>query len=114
MISQIRNGDYVPDGMGGFVRLSGEQQAVQTALFCLQCRRGAFALLPELGSSLHTLCRQSRSRWDALAAQYCVQALQGTGLSVTQVQVRQQDDCLLISLQLQYPGGQTETEVRVS
>ena len=44
----IKNRDYVPDGTGGFVRVSGKEELLQRVLFQLSARRGGFAPLPEV------------------------------------------------------------------
>ena len=83
-------GDYVPDGFGGFVRKTGREGLLCEALFRLNCRRGAFSFLPELGSRLYLLSKQKKSQWPALAQQYCAEALLPLGLSVRQVTVSEQ------------------------
>ena len=60
MENKLIGGDYVPDGAGGFVRQTGSEALLSQALFRLTCRRGRFPLLPELGSLLYTLDRESR------------------------------------------------------
>ena len=52
-----RDGDYVPDGAGGFETLTGAGELLQRALWRLQIPRGSFPFLPELGSELHLLLR---------------------------------------------------------
>ena len=37
----LKNGDYVPDGKGGFVQLEGEEALLQRVLFRLCARRGS-------------------------------------------------------------------------
>ena len=78
------NGDYVPDGFGGFTRLQGTQALLQRALFKLCCKRGSFPFLPDLGSQLHLLGREKPSVRQALARQYAAEALADeTDLTVT-------------------------------
>ena len=50
---KIRDRDYVADGAGGLVRVSGWDELLERVLFKLSVRRGSFALAPELGSKLH-------------------------------------------------------------
>ena len=50
MENLLRDGDYAPNGFGGFTRLSGAQEVLARALFRLTCRKGSFPFLPELGS----------------------------------------------------------------
>ena len=62
---QIQNGDYVPDGLGGFRRLTGGEALLQRVLFRLVPRRGAFPFMPELGSRLYLVLREKPAarRW---------------------------------------------------
>ena len=87
MENLCRNGDYVPDGFGGFVRLQGAQALLQRALFKLSCRRGSFPFLPELGSRLYALGREKPAASSDCARQYAAEALEGMGVAVTRVQV---------------------------
>ena len=45
----IKNRDYVPDGTGGFVRVSGKEELLQRVLFQLSARRGAVGLRDRKG-----------------------------------------------------------------
>ena len=89
---QIQNGDYVPDGLGGFRRLTGGEALLQRVLFRLVPRRGAFPCMPELA-------RQ------ALAEQYVAEALAGeSGLRVTEVSLAQEGDRGLLTVRLDWQG----------
>lgn len=84
----IRDGDYVPDGTGGFQRLEGAQELLERVIFRLVARRGGMPFLPELGSQLHALGRERPSERQGLAMQYVTQALaQEPGLQVEQVEL---------------------------
>ena len=74
---QIQNGDYVPDGLGGFRRLTGGEALLQRVLFRLVPRRGAFPFMPELGSRLYLVLREKPAARQALAEQYVAEALAG-------------------------------------
>lgn len=76
-MNQLRDGDYRPDGVGGFVQSDGAQEALDRALFLLTVRRGSFALLPELGSRLYLLARERPSAREAMGASYAAEALAG-------------------------------------
>ena len=70
----VRDGDYVPDGAGGFLRAEGSQELLQRVLWKLSIRRGSFPLL----------FREAPSRRAALARQYAAEALAGeAGLEIT-------------------------------
>ena len=48
MENLLRDGDYVPNGFGGFTRLYGPQEGLAKALFKLTCRKlSVFAGLRE-------------------------------------------------------------------
>ena len=53
----MQNGDYVSDGRGGVKRSEGGEEILQRVLFQLSARRGAFPLLPQVGSELWRLPR---------------------------------------------------------
>ena len=81
------NGDYVPDGFGGFTRLQGTQALLARALFNLSCRRGSFPFLPELGSRLYALGQEKPAARRDCARQYVAEALSGMGVTVTDAKV---------------------------
>ena len=99
MENLLRDGDYVPNGFGGFTRLYGTQELLARALFKLTCRRGSFPFLPELGSRLYERGSLRPSEREAAAKIYCEQALQGMGVSVDEVKLTQ------------LPSGQARVEV---
>ncbi len=114
MENMLRNGDYVPDGFGGFTRLQDLQALLQRALFKLQCRRGSYPFLPELGSRLHELGREKPAMRQALARQYCAQALEGMELEVVDVKLTAaSDDHARLEVYLSYDGGQVPVEVAI-
>ena len=100
----IRDGDYVPDGKGGFRRVQGTDELLQRVLFKLIARRGSFPFLPELGSELYRLPREKPSAWESLARQYAVQALQGEDVAVTGVTVTPAGAGATVEIFLDYRG----------
>lgn len=83
---QMKDGDYVTDGAGGVLRLSGDQAALQRVLFRLTARREGFPLLPDMGSRLWMLDRVPPSRRPGAAFQYVTEALKDEpGLTVEDV-----------------------------
>lgn len=75
MEPKLINGDYVPDGLGGVVLCADEEALLARVLFRLKARRGQFPLLPELGSRLYLLGRESPSSRASAALQYAAEAL---------------------------------------
>ena len=59
----MQNGDYVSDGRGGVKRSEGGEEILQRVLFQLSARRGAFPLLPQVGSELWRLPRAKEQHW---------------------------------------------------
>lgn len=78
----LRNGDYVPDGNGGFLRAEGTDELLQRVLWKLTVRRGSFPFLPDLGSRLYLLPREKAGGRTALARQYVAEALAGEALEI--------------------------------
>lgn len=86
MALELRNGDYVPDGVGGLRRVSGRDALLQRVLFRLTARRGAFPFWEDLGSRLWQLGQVPEAGRPAAAKQYVAEALaEETGVSVEDV-----------------------------
>lgn len=100
----IRNGDYTPDGKGGFRRARGSEELLQRVLFKLTARRGSFPFLPRLGSELYRLLREKPSAWNSLARQYAAQALEGEELTVEEARVTPVGDGAAVELTLSARG----------
>lgn len=79
---KLRDGDYVPDGVGGLLRVEGREALLQRVLYKLTARRGMFPFLPELGSRLWQLGTVPSAQRQAAAAQYAAEALEGEALTV--------------------------------
>ena len=114
MENLLRDGDYVPNGFGGFTRLYGTQEVLARALFRLTCRRGAIPFLPELGSRLYELGKEKPSGRQAMARLYCAQALSGMGLEIEDVTVTElSNGHASIELWLVYQDERQAVEVRI-
>lgn len=74
---KLRDGDYCPDGTGGFAAVSGVEAVLERILFQLTVRRGSFPLLPTLGSRLYLLPKVKPSARSVLGAGYAAEALTG-------------------------------------
>lgn len=75
MIALLRNGDYCPDGMGGFRQAWGGEEVLERVLFQLTARRGSFPLLPQVGSRLYLLGREKPASRGPVGAGYAAEAL---------------------------------------
>lgn len=109
----LRDGDYIPDGFGGFVRKDGTEGLLAQCLFRLSCRRGAFPWLPELGSRFSELGREKPSARRAAARQFAMQALEHLPVQVEDVLVRAIGDKAEVQVMLRTADGITSLEVTV-
>ena len=103
---KLKNGDYVPDGMGGLSGVTGAQEVLARVLFRLTARRGGLPFLPELGSELYRVMREKPSCRLAAARQYVAQALEGEDVAVTDVQLSESGDCAQLTVDLLWQGEQ--------
>lgn len=111
---QLKNGAYVPDGAGGFVRVSGTEALLGRVLFRLKARRGAFALLPEMGSRLYALPRVSAASRQGAAEQAVTEALADENLTVEAVTLRETENGLSVAVRLSAADETLTAAVEVS
>ena len=110
----LKDGTYVPDGKGGFLTADGSRALLNDALFRLTCRRGAFPLLPDLGSRLYTLCREKPSARAMTARQYAAEALESMPVTVRDCTVTENiDGSLRVSVFLTAEDDNATMEVIV-
>lgn len=114
MRMRMKNGDYVPDNLGGFQQVQGDEQILSAALFLLTARKGRFAPLPEVGSRLYLLSREKPSQWESAAAVYAQEALEPLGLTVTKAVVTPGADGLQVEIYAEYQGEELRLEATVS
>ena len=82
----LKNGDYVPNGVGGLRRVFGKEELLQRVLFKLTARRGMFPFREDLGSRLWQLGRLPVAQRLSAAEQYVIEALADeAGLAVESV-----------------------------
>ena len=72
---KLVQGDYVPDGLGGIQRCKGIDALLQRVLYRLTAHRGQFPLLPQLGSQLYLLGRESSANRASSAKKFVAEAL---------------------------------------
>ena len=109
---ELKNGDYVPDGIGGVHRVSGREALAQRVLFRLTARRGAMPFLPELGSRLYQVLREKPSARQALAAQYAAEALEEeTDLKLSGVEWQDTEDGGRVVVRLEWRGETLTAQV---
>lgn len=111
----LKDGDYQPDGKGGFRTVDGAGAVLQRVLFLLAVKRGSFPFLPEMGSRLGELTREKPSARLSLARQYAAEALRGLeGVEVTGAELADGGDGKLnVKIQLIWNGTELSAEVRV-
>ena len=103
---KMKDGDLIPDGAGGFVKLQEEEAVLQRVLFKLTARRGTFPFLPELGSELHRLCREKPSARQDLCVRYVAQALEGEDVTVTDVEYAEEDGIGRVTVHIDWHGAE--------
>lgn len=114
MERKLINGDYVPDGAGGLVTLSGGEEALARVLYRLTARRGAMPFLPELGSRLYQLGREKPSARQALALQYVAEALrEETDIRVETVELDQGENRGRLRAVLRWQGKPLTAQLNV-
>lgn len=85
---RLKKGDYVPDGAGGLLQVTGREALLQRVLFRLTARRGAFPFWEDLGSRLWQLGQLPAAQRQSAAKQYVTEALADeAGLSVETVEL---------------------------
>ena len=105
MEPRIKNGDYIPDGLGGVVRCEGAEALLERVLFRLTARRGGLPFLPRLGSRLYLLSREPAAQRLSAARQYVTEALADEPVSVTDVELTpMQDGLARLTVWLDYQG----------
>lgn len=109
----MRNGDYVPDGKGGFLKAEGSEELLERVLWKLSVRRGSFPFLPTLGSRLHLLCRAPAQERSALAEQYVREALADEDVTVTDVALSPEKGEALLKVSLLHRGEKLTATVKV-
>lgn len=105
MSMRLKDGDYFPDGNGGFCRDNDNEALLARVLFRLCARRGGFPLLPQIGSRLYRLPQERPSRRAALAKEYIEEALaEEEGLEIERITWREESGALLVELRLREEG----------
>lgn len=113
MEPRLKNGDYIPDGLGGVVRCEGAEALLERVLFRLIARRGGLPFLSQLGSRLYLLSREPAAQRQSAAQQYVAEALAEEPVSVTDVELTPRGDGFAyLTVWLDYKG--TELSVTVA
>ena len=108
---RIKDGDYIPDGLGGVVRCQGADALLEKVLFRLTARRGGFPILPQLGSRLYLLSREPAAQRLSAARQYVAEALAEEAVTVADVALAPDEQGRIrLTVRLEYQG----TELPVS
>lgn len=113
MEMMLNDGEYVSDGRGGFVRVSGDEEKLQRALFLLTARRGGFLPEPDVGSRLYTLPGIKRSERLSAARQFAAEALYGEDVSVENVSVTEDGGEVYIHISLASGDAETSADIAV-
>ena len=111
---ELKNGDYIADGVGGLRRVQGREALLQRVLFRLTARRGAFPFWEDLGSRLWALGRVPATERQAAARQYVTEALSDEPVTVENVTLeREEDGTASVTARLRYEGESLPVTVTV-
>lgn len=109
----LREGDYVPDGQGGFQRAEGAEEVLERILWKLTVKRGSFPFLPRLGSRLHLLNRVPVKERETVAAQYVHEALADEEVTIREVKLKREEERSLLQLKLDRQGEELTATVEM-
>lgn len=109
----LRDGDYVPDGKGGFRKAEGAAQVLERILWKLMVKRGSFPFLPNLGSRLHLLAGVPVREREALAGQYTAEALADEEVELRETRLTQEGERTVLTLKLDWQGEELTAAVEV-
>lgn len=99
---------------GSVVSATGAEAILSDILFRLTARRGAFPLLPRLGSRMYLLPREKPSRRTALARQYAAEALADlSDVTVTDAAVTPTEAGMSVRVELVWSGEPLSVELEV-
>lgn len=111
---ELRDGDYIPDGVGGLRRVGGREALLQNVLFRLTAQRDAFPFWPELGSRLRELGRFPASERLSAARQFVAEALEDEPVSILAVELSPLDGgAVELMASLEYLGEPLAVTVNV-
>lgn len=111
---ELKNGDYIADGVGGLRRVGGREALLQRVLFRLTARRGSFLFQEDLGSRLWALGRLPVQERRSAARQYVTEALAGEPVTVEEVTLDQgRDGRAAVMVKLHYKGEDLPVTVEV-
>ena len=111
---ELRDGDYIADGVGGLRRVQGREALLQRVLFRLTARRGTFPFWESLGSRLWQLGRVPAGERRSAARQYAAEALEEEPVTVEDVSLEQgRNGTAAVTVQLAYQGGALPVTVEV-
>lgn len=110
---ELRNGDYMADGVGGLRRVGGQEALLQRVLFRLTARRGAFPFWEDLGSRLWELGRVPAPGRRAAARQYVTEALADEPVTVEDVTLTQSGTGAAVTARLRCQGESLPVTVEV-
>lgn len=111
---ELKNGDYIADGVGGLRRVGGREALLQRVFFRLTARRGSFPFWEDLGSRLWALGRVPAPERRSAARQYVTEALEAEPVTVEDVTLEQRPSGVAeVTARLRYEGEDLPVTVEV-
>ena len=114
MALQVVDGDYVMNARGGVETVSGRDELLQRIKYKLTARRGAFPLMPALGSRLWMLRSLKPSERRGAAEVFIREALENENeIRLENVVVTATDENIRVEISFAHSGGTIEMTLRV-
>lgn len=113
MMLILREGDYVPDGQGGFQKAEGAEEVLERILWKLTVKRGSFPFLPWLGSRLHLLDKVPARERETMAARYAHEALADEEVTIREAKLIREGERSLLKLKLDRQGEELTAGVEI-
>ncbi len=110
----LDNGDYVRNEYGGFKTVEGADELLGRILYKLTVKRGAFPLIPELGSRLYMLPREKKSARKSAAFAYIEEAVADEEeVKLENVEITENEEKLFITANFIYNGENLQIKLEV-
>ena len=109
----LREGDYVPNGQGGFSTATGADEVLERILWKLTVKRGSFPFLPNLGSRLHLLARVPAGEREAVAAQYVSEALRDEEVALRETKLAWEGETATLTLRMDWQGEELAATMKL-
>ena len=103
-VTQLREGDYRPDGAGGFALATGGAGVLERVLFLLTARRGGFPRAAGGGQPTVSAVSGAALGRERLGASYAAEALAGEGKTLRVLGAVWTEETRTLTVELEWQG----------